>query len=79
MTTYTSCARSGSLVVPKYQARAQHHWIAALQGRVDLIPTDEIALNTMLIMEGIYLSHWLGREVTAEEVKAESRSTAVRV
>jgi predicted dehydrogenase len=58
---------------------AQHHWIAALQGRVDLIPTDEIALNTMLIMEGIYLSHRLGREVTAEEVKAESRSTAAKV
>jgi predicted dehydrogenase len=58
---------------------AQHHWIAALQGRVDLIPTDEIALNTMLIMEGIYLSHRLGCEVTAEEVKAESRSTAVKV
>jgi len=50
----------------------QHHWIAALQGRVELFPTDEIALNTMLISEGIYLSDRLGREVTAEEVKATS-------
>lgn len=57
----------------------QHHWIAALQGRVDLIPMDEIALNTMLISEGIYLSDQLGREVTAEEVRELSKSTAVNV
>jgi predicted dehydrogenase len=50
----------------------QHHWIAALQGRVELLPTDEIALNTMLISEGIYLSDRLGRDVTAEEVKETS-------
>jgi predicted dehydrogenase len=53
-----------------------HHWIAALQGRVELLPTAELALNTMLISEGIYLSSELGREVTAEEVKASSKSTA---
>jgi predicted dehydrogenase len=51
---------------------AQHHWVAALQGRVPLFPTDEIALNTMLISEGIYLSEKLGREVTADEVKEAS-------
>ena len=55
----------------------QHHWVAALQGRVDLIPMDEIALNTMLISEGIYLSDRLGREVTAEEVREMSVSTAI--
>lgn len=55
----------------------QHHWIAALQGRVSLLPTAEIALETMLISEGIYLSDKLGREVTAEEVEALSISTAV--
>ena len=44
-----------------------HHWIAALQGRVELLPTAELALNTMLISEGIYLSDRLGREVTADE------------
>jgi predicted dehydrogenase len=53
-----------------------HHWIATLQGRVELLPTAETALNTMLISEGIYLSSELGREVTAEEVKASSKSTA---
>ena len=54
----------------------QHHWIAALHGRVDLIPTAEVALQTMLISEGIYLSDRLGREVTADEVRAESKSKA---
>lgn len=55
---------------------SQQHWIAALQGQVDLLPTAEIALNTMLISEGIYRSHELGREVTAEEVRETSKSTA---
>jgi len=58
---------------------AQHHWVAALQGRVDLLPAAELALNTMLISEGIYLSNELGREVTAEEVRAASKSTAIPV
>jgi predicted dehydrogenase len=58
---------------------SQHHWIAALQGRVDLLPTAEIALNTMLISEGIYLSNQLGREVSADEVMEMSVSTAVKV
>ena len=57
----------------------QQHWIAALQGRVPLLPIAELALNTMLISEGIYLSDQLGREVTAEEVKAQSKSTAIRL
>ncbi|HLH80266.1 MAG TPA: Gfo/Idh/MocA family oxidoreductase [Chthonomonas sp.] len=56
---------------------SQQHWVAALQGRVSLLPTAEIALNTMLISEGIYLSAERGEEVSAEEVKALSRSTAL--
>jgi predicted dehydrogenase len=58
---------------------AQHHWIAALQGRVELLPTAELALNTMLISEGIYLSEKLGREVTADEVREASVSTSVKL
>ena len=58
---------------------AQHHWVAALQGRVELLPTAELALNTMLISEGIYLSSDLGREVTAEEVRERSQSSAIAV
>jgi predicted dehydrogenase len=57
----------------------QHHWIAALQERVPLIPTDRIALQTMLISEGIYLSDKLGREVTTEEVESNSKSTALKL
>ena len=55
----------------------QQHWARALQGRVELLPTAELALNTMLISEAIYLSDRLGREVTAEEVIQASVSTAV--
>ncbi|MBI2297390.1 MAG: Gfo/Idh/MocA family oxidoreductase [Armatimonadetes bacterium] len=57
----------------------QAHWLAALQGKVELLPTAEIALQTMLISEGIYLSNRLGREVTAEEVLTHSVSTAAKV
>lgn len=58
---------------------SQKHWVAALQGRVDLLPTAEMALNTMLISEGIYLSNQRGEEVTAEEVKSASKSTAIKL
>lgn len=58
---------------------SQHHWIAALQGRVELLPTAEIALQTMLISEGIYMSDHLEREVTAEEVIAMSRSNVLNM
>lgn len=57
----------------------QQHWIAAQQGRVDLLPTAEVALNTMLISEGIYLSEKLGHEVTPAEVREMSQSTAIKV
>lgn len=56
----------------------QQHWIAALQGRVALLPTAEIALNTMLISEGIYLSGQTGREVTREEIIEKSKSNALK-
>ncbi|TDF93029.1 Gfo/Idh/MocA family protein [Paenibacillus piri] len=58
---------------------SQKHWIASLQGRVELLPTAEIALATMLISEGLYLSDALGREVTAGEIAAKSRSLAVNM
>jgi predicted dehydrogenase len=55
----------------------QEHWVEALLGRVKLLPTAELALNTMLISEAIYLSDSLGREVSAEEVIQNSTSTAL--
>lgn len=57
---------------------SQHHWISALQGRVELLPTAEIALQTMLISEGIYLSNLLDREVTAEEVISKSKTQVLK-
>jgi predicted dehydrogenase len=58
---------------------AIQHWAAVLQGRVPLLPTAELALKTMLISEGIYLSDKLGREVSAEEIEAMSVSTAAKL
>jgi len=55
----------------------QAHWAAVLQGRVPLIDTAGLALSTMRISEGLYLSARLGREVTAAEIEAESRSSAI--
>ena len=59
--------------------KAQRHWIDALLGEVPLLPTAELALTSMLISEGIYLSQKLGREVTADEIRAASISTAVEL
>jgi predicted dehydrogenase len=58
-------------------ASSSAHFIAALRGKVDLLPTAELALATMLITEGIYLSAELGREVGAEEVVTRSVSQAL--
>ena len=55
------------------------HWVAALRGEVELLPTAQVTLDTMLIQEGICLSDALGREVTAEEVISASKSTAVNI
>lgn len=60
-----------------FYGESQQHWAAVLQGKVEPIPTAEIALNTMLISEGIYLSSKLGREVTPQEVRENSVSTAI--
>jgi len=58
---------------------SQHHWIAALQGRVELLPTADIALKTMLISDGIYLSDKRGEEVSAEELEEITTSTSVTI
>jgi predicted dehydrogenase len=58
---------------------SQHHWAAVLHGRMDLLPTADLALNTMLIQQGIYLSSDRNSEVSAEEIKKASASTAVKL
>ena len=59
----------------------QYQWAAYLRGDLTdetRINTPLITLNTMLVMDGIFLSHKLGRSVTAEEIDALSESTAIR-
>ena len=58
---------------------SQHHWVASLKGKCELLPTALIALNTQHIQEGIYLSTKLNREVTAEEIAAMSVSKALEI
>ena len=58
---------------------SQIHWINALLGRCEQIRTDKIALETSLLQEGIFLSSNLGRELTADEVRTLTKSTAIDV
>jgi predicted dehydrogenase len=58
---------------------SQKHWINVLQGRCEQIPTYKIALETSLLQEGIFLSSSLGRELTADEIKSLTKSTAIEV
>ena len=53
--------------------------IDVLEQFVNDLPTAKLALNTMLISEGIYLSQKLGCEVTAEQVLEKSTSTSVKL
>jgi predicted dehydrogenase len=63
----------------KHYDSPQNHWVAALRGDVPLLPCAELALNTALISEGIYLSDRLGHEVTAEEIREKTVSTSLPV
>jgi len=53
------------------------HMVAALRGECALIDTKDLALQTLLLSEGIYQSGKLGREVTAEEIAAMSKSSFI--
>jgi predicted dehydrogenase len=48
----------------------QTHWLAALRGEVDLLPTRDVALNMTLIAECLYRSAAEGREVGVEAVRS---------
>jgi predicted dehydrogenase len=48
---------------------SQPHWVAAQLGRIPLLDTAGIALNTAFITEGVYISGAWGREVTAAEIE----------
>ena len=64
----------------RFLADDQACWIAYLSGQLkERYDTAWLALQTMLVSEGIFLSGELKREVTADEIEALSQSTAVRV
>ncbi len=56
---------------------SQRHWVGALLGKVPLLPTAEYGLTAALISEGIYLSSKAERELTADEIRAQSVSTSI--
>ena len=56
---------------------SQDHWVGVLRGECEQIDTPHIALQTMLVSEGIFLSGQLGREVTADEIPSLCKSTAI--
>ncbi|WP_435176875.1 Gfo/Idh/MocA family protein [Halorussus sp. AFM4] len=45
-----------------------YHWVESLTGRRDPLPTADLALETMAVLDGVYRSTDLGREVTREEI-----------
>ena len=55
-------------------SRLSRHWVWAQLGRVPLLDTAGLALKTSQITEGIYMSAYLGREVTADEIENEPAS-----
>ncbi len=57
----------------------QAHWVHVLLGRCTLLPTAKLALETQRVQEGVYLSHKLGREVTAAEIEKMSVSQALEI
>lgn len=63
----------------RYFDNSQTHWVAALQGLCPLLPTARIALDTQLVQEGIYISAALGREVSADEIREMSKTSALEI
>jgi Predicted dehydrogenases and related proteins len=54
------------------------HLVGALRGQCELIPTKEIALQTMLVSEGIFRSGAVGHEVSAQEVIEKSEPCYIK-
>lgn len=64
----------------RFLADDQACWIAYLSGELEeRYDTAWLALQTMLVSEGIFLSSELGREIKADEIEALSKSTAIHV
>jgi len=62
----------------KYYSGSVPHWVAVLSGYCELLPTKDIALETMRVSEGLFLSSTLNREVFADEIPTLCKSSAIR-
>ena len=62
----------------KYFAGSVPHWVAVLSGYCDLLPTKDIALETMRVSEGLFLSSTHNREILADEIPTLCKSSALR-
>lgn len=61
----------------KYYENSQTLWVGILRGECPPIDTASIALETMLVSEGIFLSNQLKREIGVDEIEALSKSNAI--
>jgi predicted dehydrogenase len=61
-----------------YYSNSQAHWVAVLRGQCDLLPTKDIALETMRVSEGIFLSSTHNRDIFVDEIPTLSKSTALK-
>jgi len=61
----------------EYYSGSVPHWVAVLRGQCDLLPTKDIALETMRVSEGIFLSSTLKREVYADAIPTLCKSSAL--
>ena len=61
-----------------YFDNSLHHLIGGLRGDCEFIKTREIALQTMLISEGIFMSSECGHEVSAQEIRETSKSCYIK-
>jgi len=49
-----------------------YHWVADLLGHREAPPTADIALESMVVLDGVYRSADLGREVSRDEITRSS-------
>jgi len=61
-----------------FYSGSQAHWVAALRGQCELLPTKDIGLETMRVSEGLFLSSKLKREVLADEIPELCGSSAIK-
>jgi len=62
----------------EYYSGSIPHWVAVLRGQCELMPTKDIALETMRVSESIFISSTQNREILADEIPTLCKSSALR-